>query len=165
MNTSTSFNLPSSVLNQIVNLPDMKIDALRKLWKQLIGGAPPNSNRPFLERRLAYKLQEIEYRKFDRNLLDNNKRRLRTLMERGKLNKRSCDYQLTPGSILMRLYQDVEHQVVVLPEAQFEYRGKRYGSLSMIAREITGTQWSGPLFFGLKQKASDKKKLKGASSE
>jgi hypothetical protein len=33
----------------------------------------------------------------------------------------------------------------------FEYRGKRYKSLSAIARSITGTQWSGPLFFGLKR--------------
>jgi hypothetical protein len=30
------------------------------------------------------------------------------------------------------------------------FRGKRYRSLSHVARAITGTRWSGPLFFGLK---------------
>lgn len=157
MNTPTSFTLPPSVLSQIVQLPEMKIDAIRTLWKHLFGGDAPNSSRPFLERRIAYKLQTIEFRKFDRNLLDNNKRRIKTLIERGRLNKRSSDYHLAPGSVLMRLYQDVEHQVVVLPDGQFDYRGQRFGSLSIIAREITGTRWSGPLFFGLKQAKSDKK--------
>ena len=42
------------------------------------------------------------------------------------------------------------HEVLVADEG-FEYRGKRYESLSEIARQITGTRWSGPLFFGLKQ--------------
>jgi hypothetical protein len=32
----------------------------------------------------------------------------------------------------------------------FEYEGKRFASLSAIARSITGSQWSGPAFFGLK---------------
>ncbi len=156
MNAPATFTLPPTVLNQIVQLPELNIDQIRKLWKQLFGGDAPNSNRPFLERRIAYKLQEIEFRKFDRNLLDNNKRRIRTLIERGKLNKRSSDYQLSPGSVLKRLYQDVEHQVIVLPDGKFDYRGQSYGSLSIIAREITGTRWSGPLFFGLKQKTTEK---------
>jgi hypothetical protein len=42
------------------------------------------------------------------------------------------------------------HEVLVGDEG-FEYREKRYESLSEIARQITGTRWSGPLFFGLKQ--------------
>jgi len=156
MNAPASFNLPPAVLNQIVQLPELKIDQIRTLWKHLFGGDTPNSNRPFLERRIAYKLQEIEFRKFDRNLLENNKRRIRTLIERGKLNKRSSDYKLAPNSVLKRLYQDVEHQVIVLPDGKFDYRGQSYGSLSIIAREITGTRWSGPLFFGLKQKPTEK---------
>ncbi len=42
------------------------------------------------------------------------------------------------------------HQVIV-GEDGFDYRGARYASLSRIAREITGTRWSGPLFFGLRK--------------
>ena len=58
--------------------------------------------------------------------------------------------QLKPGTKLLRQFQGEMHEVLVADEG-FEYRGKRYESLSEIARQITGTRWSGPLFFGLKQ--------------
>jgi hypothetical protein len=41
-------------------------------------------------------------------------------------------------------------------DGQYDYQGRMYPSLSMIAREITGTRWSGPLFFGLKTPATPK---------
>lgn len=53
-----------------------------------------------------------------------------------------------PGTWLSRTWHGEVHQVVVL-EGSYEYRGSRYRSLSEIARRITGTQWSGPRFFGL----------------
>jgi hypothetical protein len=56
---------------------------------------------------------------------------------------------LRPGTRLMREWQGKVHQVTVLVKG-FEHQGKTYSSLSAIAREITGTAWSGPLFFGLK---------------
>jgi hypothetical protein len=56
---------------------------------------------------------------------------------------------LSPGTRLMREWQGKVHQVTVLVKG-FEHQGKTYSSLSAIAREITGTAWSGPLFFGLK---------------
>jgi len=57
--------------------------------------------------------------------------------------------QPRPGTVLVREWHGSKHQVSVLKDG-FLYRSKRYGSLSQIARTITGTQWSGPLFFGLK---------------
>ena len=45
-----------------------------------------------------------------------------------------------------------------MAEDGFDYKGERYRSLSEIARMITGTRWSGPLFFGLKQ--SEKKRVR-----
>ncbi|MDP3676493.1 MAG: DUF2924 domain-containing protein [Novosphingobium sp.] len=53
-----------------------------------------------------------------------------------------------PGTWLSRTWHGEVHQVVVL-DGSYEYRGARYRSLSEIARLITGTQWSGPRFFGL----------------
>lgn len=53
-----------------------------------------------------------------------------------------------PGTWLSRTWHGEVHNVVVL-ESGYEYRGTRYGSLSEIARLITGTQWSGPRFFGI----------------
>jgi Protein of unknown function (DUF2924) len=55
-----------------------------------------------------------------------------------------------PGTKLLRQFQGEMHEVLV-GDKGFEYRGKWYESLSEIARQITGTRWSGPLFFGLKQ--------------
>jgi hypothetical protein len=55
-----------------------------------------------------------------------------------------------PGVVLVREWRGISHQVSVL-EKGFSFGGKRYRSLSEVAREITGTRWSGPLFFGLKR--------------
>jgi hypothetical protein len=41
-------------------------------------------------------------------------------------------------------------------DGQYEYEGRPYRSLSRIAKEITGTAWSGPVFFGLKTTAASK---------
>ena len=56
---------------------------------------------------------------------------------------------VSPGTRLIRQWQGSTHQVTVLAEG-FEYRGTVYKSLSVIARHITGTRWSGPKFFGLR---------------
>ena len=53
------------------------------------------------------------------------------------------------GTRLIREWQGVEHTATVLDDG-FEYQGRRYKSLSAIARAITGTRWSGPLFWGLR---------------
>jgi hypothetical protein len=53
------------------------------------------------------------------------------------------------GTVLIREWHGTKHQVTVLKDG-FLYRAKRFGSLSRIARAITGSRWSGPLFFGLK---------------
>jgi hypothetical protein len=58
---------------------------------------------------------------------------------------------IKPGTRLIRQWKDQIH-IVNVEEGAYEYRGARYESLSEIARLITGTRWSGPLFFGLKGK-------------
>ena len=61
---------------------------------------------------------------------------------------------LQPGTRLLREWQGVVHEVIV-HEQSVEYRGKSWSSLSAVAREITGTRWSGPRFFGLHGKERD----------
>ena len=63
--------------------------------------------------------------------------------------------RLKPGTRLLRAWQGKTYSVTVT-EPGFVYEGKTYGSLSVIAREITGTAWSGPAFFGLKKAAATK---------
>jgi hypothetical protein len=58
---------------------------------------------------------------------------------------------IKPGTRLVRQWQDKVH-IVHVEETGYEYKGSRYESLSEIARLITGTRWSGPLFFGLKSR-------------
>ena len=55
---------------------------------------------------------------------------------------------LSPGTRLLREWQGRTHHVAVVPGG-FEYDGRVWKSLSAIARHITGTRWSGPVFFGL----------------
>jgi hypothetical protein len=117
-------------------------------------------NRQFLERRIAYKLQESAFRTVDPELLERNARRIQALIETGNRPKRDRELRLLPGTVLTREYRGIEHHVAVAPDGQYEYQGRRYPSLSMIAREITGTRWSGPLFFGLKGPAKPKTQKK-----
>ena len=156
MKASTVPPTPPSVVARIAGLPDISIEEMRALWRELFGNDNPTPNRQFMERRIAYKLQEIEFRKVDPNLLDRNKRRIKALMETGKARKLDRDIRLVPGTVLTREYQGVEHRVTVAQDGQYEFEGRRYPSLSMIAREITGTRWSGPLFFGVKAPAKQK---------
>ena len=141
---------PISVAAQITRLPQLPMPEIKALWQRLFDGATPTHNRQFLERRIAYRLQEIEFRKVDPNLLERNKRRIASLVETGMLKKRDRDYRPVAGTLLTREYRDKEYRVIVSADGQYEFEGRTYQSLSMIAREITGTRWSGPVFFGLK---------------
>lgn len=132
-----------SVVAQITQPRGLYMQEIKVLWKRLFGGDIPNHNRPFLKYRLAYQLQLIEFSKVDRNLLESNQRRIETLIRNGRLNQRNQDHPLAVGTILTRVYQEMEHSVVVELDRQFVYQGRHYGSLSVIAREIPGTRWSG----------------------
>lgn len=58
--------------------------------------------------------------------------------------------QLVPGTRLLREWHGNTYEVLVLAYG-FEHAGRTYTSLTAIARMITGTSWSGPLFFGVKR--------------
>ena len=59
--------------------------------------------------------------------------------------------ELTPGTVLMREWNDQPQRVMVMADG-FSWNGKSYGSLSEVAFAITGTRWNGPQFFGLRDK-------------
>jgi hypothetical protein len=64
--------------------------------------------------------------------------------------------RIRPGTRLVRQWGDQVHLVNVQTDG-YEYHGNRYRSLSEIARLITGTRWSGPLFFGIKHESANAK--------
>ena len=93
---------PPSVLAQIAQLPDFSIDDLRALWIELNGSPTPNSNRAFLERRIAYGLQERAYRKVNPGLLDRNAHRIEKLLATGVVSKTDRDIRPIPGTVITR---------------------------------------------------------------
>jgi hypothetical protein len=160
MNASHPFTASQSVTAQIAGLPELPMTEIKSLWLKLFGSENPTHNRQFLERRIAYKLQEMEFRKLGASTLDRNKRRIQSIVETGKVKKRDRDYCPMAGTVLTREYQGIKYQVTATADGQYDYEGRMYPSLSMIAREITGTRWSGPLFFGLKAPATPKTSTK-----
>ena len=65
--------------------------------------------------------------------------------------KQASTLEIKAGTKLIREYKGEKHEVTAL-EKGFEYKGRQYRSLSGIANEITGTQWNGKLFFGVKKR-------------
>ena len=166
MTTAPSpYPTPASVLAQITALPDLPMSDIKAIWKDLFKEDNPTHNRQFLERRIAYRLQEIEFRKLDRNLIERNKRRIQSILASGQNKKFDRDIRLAAGSTLTREYQGKEHRVMTTVDGQYEYEGRLYSSLSRIAKEITGTAWSGPLFFGLKSPTAQKPAAKKTATK
>ncbi|MCZ6610119.1 MAG: DUF2924 domain-containing protein [Alphaproteobacteria bacterium] len=135
----------------VAGLDAMTRAELGELFKGLFGHpAPKGMSRPLLLRIVAYRIQEDAAGGPNRAL----KRRLAKLARELDVNGTvtpSPPTQIKPGTRLLRDWQGETHSVMAT-EAGFRYRDEPYESLSAIAREITGTRWSGPVFFGLKDR-------------
>ena len=136
------------IAEQLAELQGLDTPALRTLWEGAFGRpAPKRTSRDLLLRALAYHVQEQAEGGLSKAAL----KRLARLADSDTLTRprsRSTP-RLRPGTRLMREWRGEVHQVTVL-NTGFDYRGARHASLSQIARAITGTRWSGPLFFGLR---------------
>jgi len=123
---------------------------LEAFWHDRFGEvAPKMRSAELMRRRTAGRLQEEVHGKLKKG----TRRRLKELVnayEKDKQHLPHATTELRPGMTLTREWQHAKHTVKVL-QAGFEYRGERYNSLSSVARSITGTRWSGPVFFGLKK--------------
>lgn len=133
-------------------LEGMTYDELRVEWRRIYRAHPPKRvARDLLMLGVAWKVQEKAYGGLGAAI----KRRLadlaKTMEQDGDL-ARSRVARLKPGARLVREWGGQTHTVIVLEDG-FEWQGKRWRSLSVIAREITDAHWSGPRFFGLNGKA------------
>ena len=130
-------------------LDDLSLNELKERWSDLFGSAPPSGmSRNILVRAIAYRIQERALGGLDRS----TRRRLDRAaadLAAGRIPAALAP-KIKPGTRLLREWQGKVHEVIVL-EKGIEYRGKPWPSLSAVAREITGTRWSGPRFFGLKR--------------
>jgi hypothetical protein len=141
--------VPSRLEAEIDALQSRSLEELRTLWRQLYKTpAPRFFRRELLIRAIAYQMQAKVYG----GLSAKTRRTLLKISERaesaGGFTAKDAPRRLRPGTRLIRAYKGVTHTVHVLDDG-FEWNGKRYKSLSAIAREITGTSWNGNVFFGL----------------
>ena len=146
--------LPKSreaISHKLACLRSLPIRELKQQWRSLYRSEPPHRvSRELLTRAVAYRIQE--------QALGGLKPSTRRLLERFAGDARSGrPLTLSPcapasaGTVLMRDWQGTTHEVKVLDRGVL-YKRKRYRSLSEVARLITGSRWSGPLFFGLRGK-------------
>jgi hypothetical protein len=136
---------------KLAGLAELDTPALRREWRRLYRSHPPQHiRRDLLILAIAWKLQERVYG----GLTAAQKRKLVGIAEEfrksGELSG-SPAIRVKPGMRLVREWRGDTHTVLVLEDG-FEWNGNYRPSLSAIAREITGTQWSGPRFFGLQRR-------------
>ena len=150
-------------------LQDLKVAELKKRYRELFGEESKSSNKQFLFRRLAWRMQADA----DGDLSERARRRATEIADDRDLRIRAPKEFLArpdpgswivdrtrpprdgrlpgPGTLLTRRVGDRQIVVKVLRDG-FEYESRHYRSLSAIAREATGTRWNGLLFFGLAER-------------
>jgi hypothetical protein len=134
-----------SIIRQIIELEHKSAADLRQIYNETMPKkCAANTNKEYLKPRIAYRLQELAFGSLDDESLDHLKK-----ISNGtstSILKKHTD--LLPGTKICREWQGAMYQVEVLKDS-FEYGGKKWKSLSAIARKITGTRWNGPKFFKL----------------
>lgn len=138
-----------SIDEQIERLRTMKPAELKQEWRRVCKGPSPASFTPdLLMRGIAYALQEKAFG----GLSVEAKRELDSIATLGKSRPGQAPMvQLRPGNRLVRRWRGTTYSVDVTGDG-FLFQERRYASLSTIATEITGTRWSGPRFFGLRER-------------
>jgi hypothetical protein len=147
---SSSLSPPKIDAHHIDVLNDLDSAALRALWIEHFGRPPPfRARTSLLVDCLAYRIQEQAYG----GLALATRTRLRKLATDvidGKKPIVLFHSSIKPGTRLIRAWGGQTHEVQVI-DSGFTYRDQRYTNLSEIARVITGSRWSGPLFFGIRK--------------
>lgn len=136
----------------LASLSGQHLDILKQRWRELHGAEPPKRlGRAMMTRAIAYRLQE--------QALGGLRPAVARLFGRISTDIAAGQAVTTPSTVktgtrLLRQWQGEIHEVIV-QEDGVRYRGETYRSLSEVARTITGARWSGPLFFGLKERHRD----------
>lgn len=138
-------------------LPKMSGSQLCKLWLAVYGKAAPSGLRKELKVPiLAARIQEQRFgglSKAAASRLD----KIAKALEQGRAIEEFSRPQIKAGTRIVREWRGQVHVVTAFAD-YYEYGGESFKSLSEIARKITGTRWSGPLFFGLKKTAQEKRR-------
>ena len=141
----------------VASLSGLDVDQLRLQWRNHLGGvAPAHLPGWLLMRVLAYRIQAAAFGDLDRAIL----RRLRESVDeafklggarpfatRGPTTREGVG--LKSGALLVREWNGRLERIMILDDG-YAWNGCVYRSLSQVAKAITGTNWNGHRFFGLK---------------
>ena len=121
-------------------LRQANLQELREEWERRYGAAPRLRSPELLRRILAWRIQAAA-----EGGLDRVTRRLLT-------GDAGPEDLMAEGTVITREWKGIRHEIEVA-DGGYLYEGRRWKSLSHVAREITGTRWNGPRFFGLRDAA------------
>ncbi len=141
-----------AVLGQLAAMQKLSVNELKAKWEALFGTPAPNNARAFLELRIGYRIHELIYA----GLTKETRRVLDLLADEveGKVTRKSMvadPRNPVVGTRLVREWDGAEHTVTVLREG-YDWQGRKFRSLSAVAKAITGTNWNGFRFFGMREK-------------
>jgi Protein of unknown function (DUF2924) len=136
-----------------LDLTNLSAAELEKLWRRHLGEkVPDHLPRSFLARLLAYRLQVQQQGGVSKKSVAYLKVIEADLREgRTPETPYPNEQRLKPGCQLLREHDGIDHRVTVL-EGGYQWNSQTFTSLSSVARAITGTNWNGHRFFGLKAK-------------
>jgi hypothetical protein len=137
----------TSIADQIEAIHDLDRETLVARWRSIYSQPPPKGiSRRLLERAAAYAVQARAYG----GLKPKTRKMLLRIAdgERAEPVRQPSKPSLTSGTRLLREWNGRTHRVDVTDDG-FLWNGENYGSLSAVARAITGARWSGPRFFGI----------------
>jgi Protein of unknown function (DUF2924) len=146
----------TSVEEEIVHLRGLDLKGLRARWQSVFQRPPPDHlPRHLLFAIIAYRIQVDRFGDLDhdtRQLLDRTgAKESGTAMSTRLVSFDQKRTELTPGTVLVREWDRRSQRVMVMSDG-FAWNGRTYDSLSKVAFAITGTNWNGPRFFGLRNK-------------
>jgi len=138
---------------EIHDLDRLSRDELRALWTKELGEQPPATlGRDVLALGISYTRQERHQGGFSKPFARELDRLLDQVLRGDRTEMPTALTTALPrrGTILVREWQGTTHHVTVGDDG-FLWNGRTYRSLSSIARTITGTNWNGPRFFGMRE--------------
>lgn len=134
-----------TIAAEIARLSALPVAELRAAWRAEFRREPPKGlYRDLLLRTLAWRIQEKVFG-------DHDKATLQLLKALGRKKEGDQIYRrLKAGTVILRDFEGTRHTVTVVPDG-YLWQEKTWSSLTAIAKQITGTNWNGPRFFGLRQ--------------
>lgn len=145
----------ASVLERLAALKHMTVIELKAKWAAIFGAPAPNNSRSYLELRLGHRIQEL--------IIGGPSRETHRMLDlladevEGRIGRKAIiadSRNPVIGTRLVREWDGAEQTVTVMKDG-FDWQGRKFKSLSAVARAITGTQWNGYRFFGLREARRD----------